>query len=302
MSRIQRLPSTFLQLIRRAGLTTGGPIGHRRTTWHRLWRQPLPMLLRMPWPLFLLSLAGIFLAEVLVFALAFQIDSASLRGDVPTGMPVSVAFALQNFVLTSLTALEVTSTYGFVLGTLELVVGLITTSVITGLVFLRFIQVDAPLRFSRRLCLTAAPDGHLFCRFITADPSHWLNVSYGLFLFFDESIEPGLRQRRVYPLALLNPATPQLHRTGTLCHTLDAGSPLARLSPEALRRGQAALMALVEGTDEVTGSPLLQVQHYGLDDLCHGYVFEDLVREDADGRRWLDPGALDRVRPLEPRT
>jgi hypothetical protein len=55
---------------------------------------------------------------------------------------------------------------------------------------------------------------------------------------------------------------------------------------------------MVEGTDEITGSPLLQVQHYGLDDLRFDHAFADLVREDAAGRRSVDPAALDRLVPL----
>ena len=273
-------------------------LGHGRTPWHRLGKQPVAMLLRMPWPLFLATLAVLYSGEVLVFALLFALDPAGLRGEAPMGLPASLVFAMQNLFVASLSNLEVASPYSLVLATLELVVGLITTSLVTGLVFLRFTRVEAPLRFSRHLCLTGPPGGHLLCRFLSHDPSHWLNVSYGLFLLVDEAIEPGLIQRRVHPLPLLNGSTPQLNLTATLAHALGPDSPLVRLGREGLERGRAALIAMVEGTDEITGSPLLQVQHYGLADLRFDHVFADLVREDAAGRRTVEPAALDRLRPL----
>lgn len=273
-------------------------LGHGRTPWHRLRKQPMAMLLRMPWPVFLATLAVIYAAEVLVFSLLFALDPAGLRGEPPMGLPASLVFAMQNLFVASFSTLEVVSPWSLVIATLELVVGLITTSLVTGLVFLRFTRVEAPLRFSRYLCLTGPPEGHLLCRFLSEDPSHWLNVSYGLFLLVDEAIEPGVIQRRVHPLPLLNGSTPQLHLTATLAHALGPESPLVRLGKEGLEHGKAALIAMVEGTDEVTGKPLLQVQHYALADLRFDHVFADLVREDAGGRRSIDPAALDRLRPL----
>ena len=273
-------------------------LGHRRTPWQQLGQRPVAMLLRMPWPLFLLALATIYLLEVLLFALIFQLDAAGLQGQGPMGLPASVAFALQNLFVASLSAIEVSSPFCFLVGALELVVGLITTAVITGLVFLRFLQVDSPLRFSRVICLSHWQGGHLFCRFISRESHHWLNVSYSLFCFIDQEIEPGVMQRRVLPLPLLNEATPQLHRTATLCHRLSPDSPLVQLGWEGLSQGNAALMALVEGTDEVSGSPLLQVQHYGLESLRPGHVFRDLVVLDASGRRRVDDRQLDHIQPV----
>ncbi|KEF41755.1 MAG: hypothetical protein ER33_09905 [Cyanobium sp. CACIAM 14] len=272
-------------------------LGHGRTPWHRLRRQPVAMLLRMTWPLFLATLAVLYAAEVLAFTLLFALDPAGLRGEAPMGLPASLVFAMQNLFVASLSNLEVASPWSLVLATLELVVGLITTSLVTGLVFLCFTRVEAPLRFSRHLCLTGPPEGHLLCRFLSHDPSHWLNVSYGLFLLVDQAIEPGLIQRRVHPLPLLNGSTPQLHRTATLAHALAPDSPLVRLGREGLERGRAALIAMVEGTDEITGSALLQVQQDALTDLRFDHVFADLVREDAAGRRTVDPAALDRLLP-----
>jgi hypothetical protein len=33
-------------------------LGHQRSPWTSLWRQPVSMAMRLPWPLFFLAMAG----------------------------------------------------------------------------------------------------------------------------------------------------------------------------------------------------------------------------------------------------
>lgn len=256
--------STVLNQLSRPARRT---LDHQRSPWTSLWRQPVSMAMRMPWPAFFLAMTLIYLAEVLVFALAFQLDAGHVEADGAMGLPTSGIFALQNLFSASVQSARVSSPYTLGLAAAQGIVGILTTAMVTGLFFLRFTQVDSPLRFSRQLCLSSWPDGHLSCRFVTADPSDWLKVSYAMVLFVDEEIEPGLWLRRVHPLPLLNPSTPQLHATAVL----------------------------MEGSDEVTGSSLLQVHHYRIEDILQGRTFADLVSVDSGGRRLVNLEALDRT-------
>lgn len=183
-------------------------LGYQQSPWQRLWRQPVSMVMRMPWPLFFLAMTGVFLAELVVFTLAFQLDAGHLEAMGAMGLPASLVFALQNQFGASFRAAELTSGYLLAVAGLERLVALFTNAMVTGLFFLRFTRVDAPLTFSRALCLSSWSGGHLSCRFVTRDPSHWLKVSYGMFLFRDEEIEPGVVQRRVETLPVLNGQTP----------------------------------------------------------------------------------------------
>lgn len=83
--------------------------------------------------------------------------------------------------------------------------------------------------------------------------------------------------------------------TAVLSHSLGADRPIASHGMEAIRRASAAMLVLVEGTDEVTGSPLLQLHHYRIDDILEGHVFDDLVSEDANGLLRVDLDALHRT-------
>ncbi len=95
------------------------------------------------------------------------------------GLPSSVVFSLQNLFSASFQSARVTSIYTLALAALQRIAGLLINAMVTGLFFLRFTKVDAPLRFSRNLCVSFSPGGHLSCRFVTGDPTYWLRVSYG---------------------------------------------------------------------------------------------------------------------------
>ena len=270
-----------------------------RTPWHLLWNQPISMLVRMPWPLFLLAMVGLFLAEMSLFWLLFHFDPNGIDGADSMGLPRAMVYSLQNLLGASFGSFTPTSRYALSMSALECVAGILTTAVVTALFLARLLQTEAPLVFSRHLCLSSLRDGHLFCRFVTHDPSSWLNVRYSLSLFLDVEIEASVWQRKVFALALLNPETPQLSLTATLTHPIDAESPFRRYSLEQLRRGKALLVYLVEGTDEITGSPLLQIQSYGCDDIQVERRFADLVGVGRKGERRVFLDRLDHLAPVE---
>lgn len=256
---------------------------HQHTPWFELWRQPLAALIRMPWPLFFLAMALVYVLEVLLFAVLLSFDSKSLMGSPPMGLPIALAFAVESFFSNAFNGITPDSLFTYSVGVADLIVGLITLSCMTAVVFARLSGNESPLVFSNNLCLTNLHDGHLFCRFVTTDRSQWLQVNYTMSLICDQETEPGIWQRRVYPLELLNASTPQLSQTATLTHPLNAHSPIRRLGLEELQQRNAVLMPLVEGVDETTGVSLMQTRVYGMRDILVNYRFRDLVSTDASG-------------------
>jgi len=256
---------------------------HQSTAWFLLWRQPLACLVRMPWPVFFAAMGLIYLGAILMISLLLAGDQNHLAGGTPRGLPKAFVFAAGAFFANAFNDIRPTSTYCYLVGNLAMVAGIVTISTLTAVVFARLTSNETPLHFSRHLCVSDWNGGHLFCRFVTADPSQWINVHYCLTLILDESPEPGLIQRRVVPLQLLNAGTPQLSQTATLTHPLTADSPLAGLSLDELHRRHAVLIAMVEGIDEVTGAGLLQTHLYCPNDLLPGHRFADLVVQKANG-------------------
>jgi len=268
---------------------------HQHTPWHELWRQPLAAMIRMPWWLFIATMAGIYLSEIAFFGLILGLDAKHIVGEPAMGIPKPFAFAVEAFLNTGLNGLAPDSQFTYWIAVLDLITGLITLSTLTAVVFSRLSSNETPLIFSRHICISSLDNGHLFCRFATTDRSQWLNVSYTLSLIFDDEPEPGLWQRRIVPLATLNTGTPQLSQTATLTHNLDESSPITRMGLDGLLQRNAVIMPLVEGIDETTGSGLVQTHLYSVKDIMLGYRYGDLVSTDKKGQRRLSIQKLNNV-------
>ena len=275
---------------------------YSRTPWHLLWDQPISMVIRMPWPLFLVTLGGVFLLQVGLFWLLFHLDDSGIDGAGPAGLPKPMVYSLQTLLGASFGSFTPNSAYVLAVSALESLAGILTIAVVTALFLARLLQTEAPLIFSKKLCLSSLTDGHLFCRFATHDPSSWLDVRYSLSLFMDVEIEPNIWQRKIVQLKLMNPETPELSLTATITHPIDAESPFRQFSLEQLRRAKALLVYLVEGTDEITGSPLLQIHSYRCDDIAVDRKFTDLIGVDHKGGRRVFIDRLDQIGPVEPRS
>jgi len=287
---------SFLSKLKLHGRTIQQDSQH--TPWYELWRQPLAALIRMPWPLFFLAMGLIYLAVVLVFTVVLSFDQEHLIGPATMALPRPFLFAVDAFFANAFDGIAPDSLFTYLVGVVDMVAGLITLSSLTAVIFTRLSSNDTPLRFSRHLCISSMEEGHLFCRFVTSDPSQWLNVSYSLTLVFDDEVEPGVWQRRSRFLALLNGGTPQLSQTATLIHCLDAKSPIQQWGLDELKRRNAVLMPLVEGVDEITGAGLLQTHLYRMADVLSGHRFGDLVSQDVHGRKRVNINRLTQVVPV----
>ena len=286
---------SLLSMLKRRGRTIQQD--SQQTPWYQLWRQPLAALIRMPWPLFFVTMGLVYLTVVSIFTVVLGFDQGHLMGTPPMGLPRPFVFAAEAFFANSFNGIVPDSIFTYLVGVVDMVAGLITLSTLTAVVFARLSSNEMPLQFSRHVCISSLDEGHLFCRFVTSDPSQWLNVSYSLTLILDDEVEPGVWQRRTRSLALLNAGTPQLSQTATLTHTLDANSPILQLGLDELQRRNAVLMPLVEGVDEITGAGLLQTHLYRMGDVLSGRRFVDLVSQDPQGRKRVNIGLLNQVVP-----
>jgi hypothetical protein len=270
---------------------------NQHTPWYELWRQPLAAMIRMPWWLFIATMVGIYISEIIIFGLMLGLDAKHIVGEPPMGIPKPFAFSVEAFLNTGLNGLAPDSQFTYWIAVLDLITGLITLSTLTAVVFSRLSSNETPLIFSRHICISSLDNGHLFCRFATTDRSQWLNVSYTLSLIFDDELEPGLWQRRIVPLVTLNTGTPQLSQAATLTHELDESSPIIRMGLDGLLQRNAVIMPLVEGIDETTGSGLVQTHLYSTKDIMLGYRYGGLVSTDKKGQRRVNMQKLNNIVP-----
>ena len=247
-------------------------------------------------------MVGVFLLQVGLFWLLFHLDESGIDGARPAGLPKPMAYSLQTLLGASFGSFTPNSAYVLAVSALESLAGILTIAVVTALFLARLLQTEAPLIFSKKLCLSSLTDGHLFCRFATHDPSNWLNVRYSLSLFMDVEIEPNIWQRKIVQLELMNPETPQLSLTATITHAsmrrVHSGSFPSRSSGAP----RCCWSTSWKRTDEITGSPLLQIHSYRCDDIAVDRKFTDLIGVDHRGGRRVFIDRLDQIGPVDPRS
>ena len=88
------------------------------------------MAMRLPWPLFFLAMAGLYIVEVLIFAVVFQLDRSHLESDGVMGLSPSVVFSLQNLFSASFQTVRVTSAYSLGVAALQRIVGILTNAMV----------------------------------------------------------------------------------------------------------------------------------------------------------------------------
>ena len=122
------------------------------------WRDPYHALLAMRWWPFLLLVLAVYLALNAAFASLY-----ALRPGCVANLPVgrwddAFFFSVETFGTVGYGAMAPTTTYGHLVATSEIFLSLLSTAVLTGLVFARFARPRADLEFARHATI-APQDG-----------------------------------------------------------------------------------------------------------------------------------------------
>ena len=201
-----------------------------RTPWHLLWDQPISMVIRMPWPLFLVTLIGVFLLQVGLFWLLFHLDESAHRRSGAGGPAEADGLLTADSARCELQLLHAeTLPMCSPVSALESLAGMLTIAVVTALFLARLLQTEAPLIFEQE----ALPDlPHRSASVLSLRHPRSEQLA-------ERPLQPELvhgRRDRAEHLAAKGRAaqadesqTPQLSLTATITHPLDAESPLRQL-------------------------------------------------------------------------
>ncbi|MFM1798634.1 MAG: hypothetical protein RLZZ117_912 [Cyanobacteriota bacterium] len=278
--------------------------GRHRPVW-RHWREPYVFALALPWPAFLLLIAGLFLAINLLFAALHRLDPAGISGGALPRASFAEAFFFSVQTLGSIGygVLHPVGLYANVLVTLESLCGLLFVAITTGLAFARFARSTARIRFSESVVVFAYNGQPTLCFRLANERGNSIREArLRAFLAVDEISREGHRLRRLRPLALQRDEGVAFLLVWTALHRIDATSPLHGLSPEDLRRLHAEVVVAFSGVDETIERPVHARAHWPVDHLRYGFSFADILEDHAGGvgvgpPRRINWAAFDRIRP-----
>ena len=247
------------------------------------------LILTLSWPQFFAVVILFYLVVNSVFALAYIASPDSIANARPGSFADALFFSIETLATVGYGYMNPHTTYGHTVASIEILFGIMTFAVVTGLVFARFSRPTARVIFSRNVVIDSF-NGHptLMLRAANQRENQILEASANLSLVRDETTAEGQRFRRFYDLPLVRSRSPAFAMTWTIMHTIGADSPLHGMTAESLRDCTANLTVTITGLDETIVQPVHARDDYKASDILLGHRFVDLLVAMPDGDPRVD--------------
>ncbi|WP_299415873.1 ion channel [Acaryochloris sp. IP29b_bin.148] len=257
--------------------------------WYTYWRDPYHLLLTIPWPGFLLILAGGYVVINILFALAFLAGGDCIANATPGSFWDAYFFSVQTLGAIGYGAMHPTTPYANLVVTVEAFTSILSVALITGLAFARFSRPAARVLFSQVAVITPY-NGVPTLMFRTANQrrNQILEAEINLYFLQDEISSEGDSMRHLYNLKLLRHRTPSFTLTLTVMHPIDESSPLYGATAESLEHTKATLIVTLTGIDDTVAQSLHARHTYGATDILWNHKFIDLFHQTPNGHRYID--------------
>lgn len=278
----------------RVGETEIYKIGTRRLDLSDLYH----VILTLSWPRFFALVVAFFLLVNLAFAAAYS----AVEGSVANARPGSFAdlffFSIETLATVGYGAMSPGSLYGHVVSSVEILAGMMSLAIVTGLIFSRFSKPTARIMFSDQALIREFEGGPvLMLRVANERHNRIVEAHATLGLTREEKTREGESYFRIYDLPLVRGHTPVFALTWTLLHRIDASSPLHGWSRERLAEARARISVSITGYDETMVATVHSLHDYPAGQIRFDARFADVVLTGPNGERMID---LRRFHDLEP--
>jgi inward rectifier potassium channel len=253
------------------------------------------------WTRLFATLAAVFVAFNLMFALLYRLSPGCIANENPVGYWGDFFFSAETLATVGYGDMHPQTLYGHVVAIVEIFIGIMSLALVTGLMFARFSRPRARFLFAR-LAVVQPIEGRttLMLRAANARQNIVMEASAQLRVLRDRVTREGFRIRRIEDLALVRNQHPIFVLGWNLMHVIDESSPLYGESAESLAQARALLMLTLSGTDETTGQTLMARAEYPPQTLRWNHAFIDVLSADDDGQEYMDYTKFHDVRPLDP--
>ncbi|MGV7206744.1 ion channel [Oxalobacteraceae bacterium A2-2] len=264
--------------IRRVGVRTA----HWADTYH--W------MLTLSWPRFFVLMFVLYMATNLVFAAAYFAVPGSIANARPGYFPDLVFFSMETLATVGYGYMNPATTYGHIVASTEMLIGVVQAAAITGLLFARFARPTSRIMFSNVAVITpfnGVPT--LMLRAGNERDNLILEASVRATLVRREVTLEGQVFTRFYDLKLERETSSVFALTWTVMHRIDESSPLWGKTQEQLREEAATLSVAMTGTDDTLNDFVHARQTYAAEHIYFNYHFADIMSDKIEGNvRVLD--------------
>ncbi|MBC8126888.1 MAG: ATP-sensitive inward rectifier potassium channel 10 [Gloeobacteraceae cyanobacterium ES-bin-144] len=267
------------------------------------WRDMYRMVLSLSWPMFGLVVLAVYLGLNLIFATAYLLGENCIAEMAPGSFSSAFFFSVQTLSTVGFGYLHPATLYGDVVTTVEIVVGMFYTAVVTGLIFVRFSRPMARLLFSKAMVISNF-NGMPALQFRVANQQRqaMVEAEFRLMMVRREWIEEEDDDiRRFYSLKLDFERLVIFPSALIIRHIIDENSPLFGVTPEKLEEWSVRFMTSIVCIDTVIQSPVQSQYDYIAKDVRFGHRFVEIYTEREDGRMEVDYGRVHETEPVPDR-
>lgn len=254
-------------------------------------------ILRLSWPSFLAAMSLTFVLTNIVFAALYRAQPGCIQN---AGSFLDLFFfSVETLATIGYGVMAPQTPYAHTIVSLEALVGIAATAMITGLTFARFARPTAKVLFSNKMVI-APRDGipHLTFRVANWRRNQIVEARLSVFVLGVERTREGEVLRRPMPLALVRDSNPFFALSWTVMHRIDESSPLHGKGFEELRAQGADIFLTLTGLDETMMQTITARWAYTFADVVPDAKFVDVLTIREDGTRIIDYDKFHDVVPI----
>lgn len=256
----------------------------------RYWGDIYHWMLTLSWPRFFLLVGALYMVTNVGFALAFYLVPGSVSNARPGSFLDTFFFSIETLATVGYGYMNPGSTYGHVVASTEILLGMVEVATVTGLLFARFSRPTSRIMFSDVAVITpfnGVPT--LMLRTGNERGNLILEASVRATLIRREMTLEGQIFTRFYDLQLERERSNVFALTWTILHKIDEFSPFWGKTQEDLQREGATLSVAVSGTDDTLNDFVHARQTYAAEHIFFNHHFADIMSDKQEGNvRILD--------------
>jgi inward rectifier potassium channel len=265
----------------------GSRVGYREDLYH--------FFVRISWGVFLAIVTGAFIGTNIIFALLYMAIPNSVAN--ATAFVDLFFFSVETLATIGYGVMSPQNRWAHGIVTIESLVGIASTAMITGLIFVRFARPTARILFSDKMVISKR-DGtpHLTFRMANWRMNAISEAQVNVLVLLSETTKEGEMMRVPMRLNLVRDKNPMFALSWAAMHKIDETSPFAG-GIDKLREKRAQIFVSMTGLDETLMQTISARWRYELDDIVSDHRFADVLVIREDGTRIID---YDRFQELIP--
>jgi inward rectifier potassium channel len=259
---------------------------------------PYYTVLTVRWPVFFALAVSFYLSLNLLFAFAYYAVPGCIHNARPGVFSDCFFFSIETLATVGYGVMSPADVYGHIVASTEIITGMMSMAVITGLVFVRFSRPRARLLFSR-VAVVAPFEGRMALMLRVANQRNGAVADASARItLLRATMGDSHVQRRFLDLKLERATSPMLALSWTLIHVIDQDSPLHGLTPDILEQEGSTVLVSIAGYDESISASVTARQTYHPRVLLYNHHFVNIVEYLPTGEVALDMTHFHDVAPL----